>query len=137
MAVLCNLTEAFDCAPHQILIPKLQYYKFDDKSISLITSYLSGREQIVEFNNVKSSLLPIEHGVPQGSVLGPILFLIYFNDIATVLTNCCKLTLFADDTTISVSDTDPLGVYDKSKQALNRAKFLFDLNKLALNGNKT
>ena len=97
-ACFYDLTKAFDCVSHNILLEKLSYYGFGNDSISLMSSYLMDRTQYVVYKDQSSSNKVIRYGVPQGSVLGPTLFLIYINDII----NCqqgSNLILFADDTT--------------------------------------
>ena len=94
-----DLSKAFDTLDHSILLRKLAHYGLGPLSCKLIDSYLSHREQYVQLENAASSRLPISTGVPQGSVLGPILFLIYLNDIE----NVCPLLdtiCYADDTTL-------------------------------------
>lgn len=93
-----DLTKAFDCVSHNILLKKLSYYGFGDDSISLMGSYLKDRFQFVSYNGQHSSNEIIRFGVPQGSVLGPTLFLIYINDI-TNAQHDSNLILFADDMT--------------------------------------
>lgn len=93
-----DLTKAFDCVSHEILLDKLISYNFDIDSVTLIKSYLNNRQQYVSYGLCTSQTKRVTHGVPQGSVLGPILFTIYINDLA----NCNDATnfiLFADDTT--------------------------------------
>ena len=80
-AAFCDLSKAFDCVSHKTLTDKLTYYGFLHDSICLINSYLTDRYQKTFFKNEYSKLEKIDHGVPQGSLLGPILFLIYFNDL--------------------------------------------------------
>uniref|UniRef100_A0A1Y1M4P4 Reverse transcriptase domain-containing protein n=1 Tax=Photinus pyralis TaxID=7054 RepID=A0A1Y1M4P4_PHOPY len=99
VANFLDLTKAFDCVNHEILLNKLAIYKFTGKSIALLKSYLSTRTQYVHFNNKKSAYQQINTGVPQGSVLGPILFLIYINDMP-FLTQSDNVILYADDTTL-------------------------------------
>ena len=80
-----DLSKAFDCMPHEPLIAKFKAYGVQDQSIKMIKSYLSDREQRVRIGNVHSSWKTTIKGVPQGSVLGPIFFNVFINDISTLL----------------------------------------------------
>ena len=97
--VYIDQSKAFDTLNHNILLSKLQYYGITGCSTDLLCSYLSGRCQFVAYNGSKSEELPIDIGVPQGSVLGPFLFLIYINDLPHV-SNVFKMVMYADDTTL-------------------------------------
>ena len=97
-ALLTDLSKAFDCINHELLIAKLESYGFSHVALTLILSYLSNRKQRTKINNSFSNWSEIVTGVPQGSILGPLLFNIYINDIFYFLDEN-KLTNYADDTT--------------------------------------
>ena len=96
--VFLDFSKAFDCVPHQRLLEKLRFYGIDGKLNKVIASLLSGRRQRVVINGTRSEWTNVTSGVPQGTVIGPILFLIYINDIQQNITS--KMRLFADDSTI-------------------------------------
>jgi hypothetical protein len=101
IAIFCDLRKAFDSCNHQILLSKLSRLGIRGEPLAWFANYLSERSQFVCVNGVDSSLLTILMGVAQGSILGPILFLLYINDLPL----CTKLLalLFADDTTLLAS----------------------------------
>lgn len=138
-AVFLDLSKAFDVLNHRILLGKLKKYNFSAKAIDLISNYLSNRYQLVEFQGTKSDLLEINTGVPQGSVLGPLLFLIYLNDIHTA-TNVFNITSYADDTTLVYSPTFTLNAQHTENvlnQELEQVNNWFIANHLSVNTSKT
>ena len=99
--VLLDLSAAFDLVDSDLLLQKLKVYGFDDDSLLWVESYLADRHQAVWIDHALSDFLPCTVGVPQGSNLGPLFFLIFFNDLPHSLN--CEADAYADDTTLTVS----------------------------------
>ena len=99
LAIFLDFSKAFDTIDHDILLHKLSHYGIKDTTLSWFKSYLSNRTQFVQYKDIASTELTITTGVPQGSILGPLLFIIYINDISKV-TNKFQFTIYADDTTL-------------------------------------
>ena len=133
-----DLSRAFDCASHETLVKKLQLvFNFDHKSQVLISSYLSGRIQYVSCGRDTSSSLIIKRGVPQGSILGPLLFLMYFNDFPQCLEEGIKCLLYAHDATIMVSGTNYDEVQERCCTVMDNIRSWCIANELCLNEEKT
>ena len=99
-AILMDLSKAFDCLPHELIIGKLKAYGIADNALQLLSSYLKDRKQCVQIGNDRSAFLDIIKGVPQGSILGPLLFNIFINDIFYFITES-SLYNYADDNTLT------------------------------------
>ena len=97
-ALLTDLSKAFDCILHDLLIAKLAAYGFDYNSLQMLQSYLSNRKQITKINDAYSKYCEILFGAPQGSILGPLLFNIYICDKFSDIDNC-NIASYADDNT--------------------------------------
>ena len=138
--IYLDLSKAFDTLDHHILLLKLKYYGLHGISLRLLESYLSNRMQYVMINDCSSKLIPITTGVPQGSILGPLLFVIYSND----LVNACELfkpIVYADDTTLfTVFEASGRSRHEFENDINNELKLLdkwFKVNKLSVNKSKT
>ena len=135
LGIFIDLSKAFDTIDHSNLLVKLDRYGIRGNANNLIKSYLSNRTQFTEIHGEKSDPLTIIYGVPQGSVLGPLLFLLYINDIS----NCSDLglfILFADDTNIFVEGDSPEDAYQKGNKVLSLVREYMVLNKLHINMTK-
>ena len=104
-AVLTDLSKAFDSLNHELLLAKLEAYGFDELSLNFVHSYLADRKQRTKVNNAVSSWAKIDSGVPQGSILGPLLFNIYMNDIFWFTTDV-NIANYADDSTPYTTSND-------------------------------
>ena len=131
--VLLDLQKAFDTVDHGILCNKLEAMGFNETD--WFKSYLGGRKQVVVANDTTSEPGIVNCGVPQGSILGPLLFLIYVNDMPISVR--CKLLLYADDSTLIVAGSDPKVIADTLSFELNSSREWLIDNKLSLHLGKT
>ena len=135
-AVFLDISKAFDSLNHHILLAKLNNIGLRGPAYDLIKSYLTERKQFVFCTNIYSDYKLIEYGVPQGSILDPILFLVYINDIINSTDNV-HFTMYADDTSFIVTDNDLQALHFKLSLVLDRISNWVKANKLELNVNKT
>ena len=136
--VFVDFRKAFDVVDHQLLLTKLRLYRVSDPSLLWFESYLSGRQQFVSVDGQRSDSLLIKQGVPQGSVLGPALFLLFVNDIPLHLTNS-TVDIYADDTTITASAhfSDLCSMTQHLNSNLDAVQRWASCNKMFINKKKT
>ena len=134
--IFIDLKKAFDTVNHEILVQKLEHYGIRGKALDWFNSYLTGRMQFTFCNGKRSELRTITCGVPQGSVLGPLLFLLYINDLPNISSKL-KFYLFADDTNIFYEGSN-LDVLERTvNKELKKLSLWLNANRLALNISKT
>ena len=130
------MSKAFDNLNHNILFDKLEHYVVRGVALHWFKSYLHNRSQYVVYNGLQSAKLGIKCSVPQGSILGPILFLIYINDITNV-SRLLQLLLFADDTNTFLKHRDIKALIKIVNSELVKLADWFSANRLSLNVSKT
>ena len=152
--VLLDMSAAFDLVDKSILTEKLKLYGLDEQSSSWVESYLSERSQCVFIDGDLSEELPLDVGVPQGSILGPILYCLMVNDLPEVphnhpphetdpsfwnsyCTSCGGMSCFADDSSYSKSSKDPVALNEDIKNKYSEISEYMAANKLVLNSEKT
>ena len=131
-----DLSKAFDSVCHPLLLAKLKAYGFTDYALEIMTAYLIGRRQRVKLDGVHSIWRTIRTGIPQGSLLGPLLFNMYVNDLNYFITDT-SLRLYADDTTQYASDVSPMVLQFVINSDLGVLSSWFSKNYLQINAAKT
>ena len=136
MGVFLDLAKAYDTINHEILIKKLEHYGVRGVTLAWFKSYLTDRSQYTAIDNQNSDTQHVRCGIPQGSILGPLLFILYVNDI-TQSSSQGNLILFADDTNIIYNDLSYADLYSKAQIDLSSVCDWFASNKLSVNESKT
>ena len=140
--IFCDLQKAFDCVNHNILLEKMEYYGITGTAHKLMQSYLDNRYQRTKIkdrslNTTFSSWELVKHGVPQGSVLGPLMFLIYINDLPKTINKIATSVIFADDTSIIITNNNKIDFTNALQQTIIEMSSWFRSNLLTLNYDKT
>jgi len=136
IGIYLDLTKAFDLVNHDILLYKLNHYGIRGQALKWFKNYLENRQQYTYVNNTYSKPSTLNIGVPQGSVLGPLLFIIYVNDVSATVENT-EIRLFADDTNIFIFHKNLNNLYDLATKALSDICKWFEANQLSVNHTKT
>ena len=136
IGVFIDLSKAFDTVDHNILLKKLEIYGISDTHLQWFRNYLSNRKQYIQFDGwQKTNYKTVKCGVPQGSILGPLLFLLYINDLQFA-SDLLDPIMFADDTNLFYSNKDINTAFLKVNDELQKINEWFISNKLSLNVKK-
>ena len=134
-ALFIDFAKAFDVVDHELLCKKLLLYGITGKNHEMLTSFLNNRQQYTVVNSKTSSIQPVKYGVPQGSILGPLLFAIYVNDLPLHIQASCEL--FCDDTTMYKTHADVHQISNSLQESVNTLTEWCKLNHMSLNPQKT
>ena len=136
LGVFLDITKAFDSVNHDILIHKLEHYGFRGHAFGFLGSYLNDRKQYTSIQDTPSETLCISYGVPQGSILCPLLFLLYINDLQNCITNS-DIRLFADDTAMFLRGDGPETITTDANNEMKNIVQWYNANKSKLSLNKS
>ena len=137
LGVFIDLSKAFDTVDHSILLRKLELYGITDRNYAWIKSYLSNRLQYIQTDeNSRTEFCVVKYEVPQGSILGPLLFLLYVNDLKSA-SSLLDPIVFADDTNLFYTHSNIQKLFSTMNEELASIKQWFTSNKLSLNANET
>ena len=136
LGLYVDLSKAFDCLDHRILLHKLDHYGIRGTALDWFRSYLSNRRQLTRYNGTDSDVLRVNRGVPQGSILGPLLFLLFINDIVNSSASL-QFVLYADDTNIFFSHNNLQCLLSHVQTEMQNVTRWFQVNKLQINKSKT
>ena len=136
VGLFIDLSKAFDTVNFKILLQKLEIYGIRGTPLKWVNNYLTDRKQFVRYNNSDSEYRDIKCGVPQGSILGPLFFLVYINDLLHI-NNTMQFVMFADDTTIVMTDKNVNTLQQKINSEMENVSEWFKANQLSLNKNKS
>ena len=136
LGIFLDVSKAFDTVNHNILREKLKAYGIQSENLKWFRSYLSNKKQLILYDDFKTEVKIFKCGVPQGSILEPLLFLIFVNDLSN-LTKVLDLVLFTNDTNLFCSDNNIRTVFETANQELSQINDWFLANKLFINLEKT
>ena len=141
VAIFMDLSKAFYTIDHNIRIRKLEHYGIENTELSWFKNYINGRQQYVEIKGMQSTMASINTGVTQGSILGPLLFLIYINDLYLASDSFTPIIMYADDTTrlsnLNTFSCTSSSISNVIHAELTKITYWLAVNKLSLNAAKT
>ena len=134
---LLDLSKAFDSISHNLLLAKLKSFNFDTSAINMIESFLKNRSLKVVLQNVSSDWIQLHQGVPQGTILGPLLFNLYVNSMINTIIKPCELVQYADDTFLFVANENIEEAIRHLELNISKMVHFFQCHRLNLNKTKT